>query len=210
MNNNEKMKIIRNIMLLTIIFILIILGINIYEDSLIKEKGQNTLNNEAIQQLAQENKNVKKEENKKYKKVKIANEYKGYKVSASWKIDKLDIDTYVLEQYSKPAMEVSVAKYFGPSPNEEGNYCIAGHNYITKNMFSKLGNLNIGDKLFLTDNFHGNVCYVIYDKYKVKPTQVSSLSQKTNGRKEITLITCSDYSSKRIIIKAREKLESES
>ncbi len=198
-------KAIRIIILILIVLIIIYSLYDMYKESKIKnyEENNNT-------QITPEN-TVKEEKEEELKDLKlIPKTYKGYKVSASLKIDKLDIDTYVLEQYSKPAMEVSVVKYFGPSPNEEGNYCIAGHNYITKNMFSKLGNLNIGDKLFLTDNFHGNVCYVIYDKYKVKPTQVSSLSQKTNGRKEITLITCSDYSSKRIIIKAREKLESES
>ena len=103
-------------------------------------------------------------------------------------------------------MEVAVAKYFGPEPNEVGNYCIAGHNYIRKNMFSELGKLEIGDEFTLTDNWHGEVNYTIYDKYKATPTQTQSLSQKTNGATEITLITCSDYSKKRIIIKAKMSL----
>ena len=137
----------------------------------------------------------------------VPEEYKGYKVAAKLQIEKIDVTTYVLEEYSKPAMEVAVAKYFGPEPNEIGNYCIAGHNYIRKNMFSQLGKLEIGDEFTLTDNWHGEVCYTIYDKYKAMPAQTQSLSQKTNGEKEITLITCSDYSKKRIIIKAREKCQ---
>ena len=100
-------------------------------------------------------------------------------------------------------MELAVSKYYGPEPNEIGNYCIAGHNYIRKNMFSELGKLQIGDKFILTDNWHGEVSYQIYDKYKALPTQTQSLSQKTNGEIEVTLITCCDYSKKRMIIKAR-------
>ena len=133
----------------------------------------------------------------------VEKEYKGYKVDAKLQIKKLDIDTYVLKEYSKQAMEVCVSKYYGPEPNEIGNYCIAGHNYITKNMFSNLGKLEIGDEIILIDNYNGAIHYTVYDKYKVKPEQTEVLSQNTNGRRELTLITCSDYSSKRIIIKAR-------
>ena len=54
-------------------------------------------------------------------------------------------------------------------------------------------------------NKNGVKIYEIYDIYKVKPTDTEVLSQKTNGRTELTLITCSDYSSTRIIVKAFAK-----
>lgn len=41
--------------------------------------------------------------------------------------------------------------------------------------------------------------------YVVEPENVSSTSQKTNGKREITLITCTDDSVNRVIVKAREK-----
>lgn len=31
------------------------------------------------------------------------------------------------------------------------------------------------------------------------------LSQKTNGEREVTLVTCCDYSNERLVIKAKEK-----
>ena len=183
-----------------ILAIIIILGYTsykIYKEAIIKDYKENK--QVELQEAIQEE---KEEEKLQYLGV-IPELYKGYKIAAKLEIPKIDVTTYVLEEYSKPAMELAVSKYYGPEPNEIGNYCIAGHNYIRKNMFSELGKLQIGDKFILTDNWHGEVSYQIYDKYKALPTQTQSLSQKTNGEIEVTLITCCDYSKKRMIIKAR-------
>ena len=48
----------------------------------------------------------------------ILEEYKGYKVSAKLNIEKLNINTYVLEECTKASMQVAQAKLFGPNPNE--------------------------------------------------------------------------------------------
>ena len=69
-------------------------------------------------------------------------------------------------------------------------------------MFYNLKDLEIGDKLTISDNTVGIVEYEIYDIYMVIPEDVSVLSQDTNGRKEVTLITCTNDSKKRIIVKA--------
>lgn len=134
----------------------------------------------------------------------VDEEYKGYKTVAKLKIPKLNIDTYVLSNFSKAALEVCVTKFWGPNPNEIGNFCIAGHNYITKNMFSKLYTLQKGDQITLVDNKNGVVKYNIYDIFKVAPSEIEVLNQQTNGSREITLITCTNYSNQRIIVKARE------
>lgn len=193
------------ILLLFIIGIVIYLGIQIYQEWQIKDYPMSEANK------TQEQSDIKTNlEEKQARQIQqkidlnlVNKQYKGYAVDARLEIDKLDIDTYVLKEYSKTGMEVCVSKYYGAEPNEVGNYCIAGHNYITKNMFSKLGELEIGDEMILTDNYNGSVHYTIYDKYKADPEQTQPLSQDTNGNVELTLITCSDYSSKRIIIKAR-------
>ncbi len=203
-------KIIKYIILIVIINITFYTIYNYYQENKIQEKQNNFIQEDFFNTAKNENSQKYEKTNNKESKntnLYIPQKYKGYEVSAKLKIEKLKIDTYVLKEYSKSAMETCVTKYFGPNPNEIGNYCIAGHNYIRKNMFSELKKLNIGDQISLTDNFHGEVCYEIYDKYKVKPTQNEVLSQKTNGEKHITLITCSDYSKKRIIIKAKEKIK---
>ena len=42
----------------------------------------------------------------------------------------------------------------------------------------------------------------MYDKYQVNPDNTSCTSQLTNGRTEITIITCTNDSKQRVIIKA--------
>ena len=161
--------------------------------------------NEITQENIEKSERIKSEQ-KQYQKAEVIKSYKGYKVSAKLEIPKIDLDTYILEEYSTNALNVSVTKFWGAAPNEEGNFCIAGHNFIRKNMFRNLKKLKNGDKLYILDNNVGKVEYEIYDIYKVEPKDISCLSQETNGRKEVTLITCTNDSKKRIIVKAKERI----
>ena len=132
----------------------------------------------------------------------ILTTYKGYSVIAKLEIPKIDLETYVISEYSNQALGVSVTKFYGGNPNEVGNFCIAGHNYITKNMFHDLKKLSIGDMFTLTDNNAHEGIYKIYLIETVEPDETQCLSQKTDGKIEVTLITCTTDSSKRIIVKA--------
>lgn len=134
--------------------------------------------NEVDQQIDTEN---IKEENK--SKELVPKEYKGYKVVANLKIDKLNIDTSVLGDYTNSAMYTCVTKFFGPDPNEVGNFCITGHNYITKNMFGYLKKLKVGDNIKLTDNKNGEVQYKVYDVYRTEANETSRIIT-TNKRKK--------------------------
>lgn len=166
---------------------------NTYNDSIAETEG-----NSADEQ------NVIEEQKTEEDKDKILDEYKGYRVSAKLEIPKINLETYILKQYSTQALKISVTKFWGAEPNTVGNFCIAGHNFQNKNMFHNLRKLTKGDKLTISDNAVGKVDYEIYDTYQVKPEEVSCLSQKTNGKREVTLITCTMDSQKRIIVKARE------
>lgn len=190
-------KVLRWLILMALFLILLFMLKGISEEAQIKT-------GEEVQNIQEETKIEEKKEEAKNKTKVVATQYKGYKVTANLQIEKLKIDTCVLEDYTKNAMEVCVTKFFGPNPNEIGNFCITGHNYITKNMFGYLYTLKNGDVLTLTDNENGTVRYKIYDKYKVNPSQTYGLSQRTNGKREVTLITCCNYSNERLIIKARE------
>ena len=71
-------------------------------------------------------------------KEKIISEYKGYDVIAKLEIPQINLETYVLKDFSENALNISVTKFWGPSPNEIGNLCIVGHNFAKKNMFHNL------------------------------------------------------------------------
>lgn len=141
---------------------------------------------------------------KEYPKEEIPKQYKGYTIAAKLEIPEIKLETYILKQYSKNALNVSVTKFWGTDPNQIGNFCVAGHNFQNKNMFRNLRKLEIGNRLTISDASIGKVEYEIYDIYMVQPEDVSCLSQETNGKREVTLITCTTDSEKRIIVKAKE------
>ena len=101
-------------------------------------------------------------------------------------------------------LRVSPCKFWGPEINEVGNYCIVGHNYRNTKFFSKVPRLKNGAIIELTDFNGRKLNYKVYDKYTVSPSDVSCTTQLTNGRKEVTLITCTDSGEQRVIVRARE------
>ena len=193
-----------NILLVTIIFIILTwLGIEDYKENKIEEKNNYETKN--VSTNVSNNDKESKETEKEYPKEEVALEYKGYDVLAKLEIPKIDLETYVLKTYSSSSLNISVVRFWGAKPNTEGNFCIAGHNFKNKNMFHNLKDLSLGDNLFLTNNKVGKVEYQVYEMYKVLPDDVSCLSQETGGEKQITLITCTNDSKERIIVKAKEK-----
>lgn len=127
-----------------------------------------------------------------------------YNAEAILSYPKLGINYPVLSDESDKLLKISLCKYWGPNPNEVGNYCIVGHNYKSGKMFGKLSMASNGDQVILKDLSGRSVTYGVYDIYKVKPTDVSCTSQLTNGKKEITLITCTNYGKERLVIRAKE------
>ena len=116
----------------------------------------------------------------------------------------LDGETDSIEE-TEELLKMSPVKFHGPEINTVGNYCIVGHNYRNDKFFSHVPELQIGDEIEITDLTGRTLIYDVYDKYVVEPEDVSCTSQRTNGLKEITLITCTDDSSLRVIVKARER-----
>ena len=129
---------------------------------------------------------------------------KTYTTDAILSIPKIDVQYPVLSETSEELLKVSLNKYWGPNPNEIGNYCIVGHNYRNDAFFGNLHKLNGGDKVYMKDNNGRTIEYQVYDKYIVEPTDTRCTSQLTNGRKELTLITCANYGTQRLVVKCRE------
>lgn len=127
-----------------------------------------------------------------------------YEIEAFLRIPRLEIEYPVIAETSEELLKISLNKYWGPNPNEIGNYCIVGHNYKSKKMFGKLSEV-VNDDIIELENLNGNIVqYVVYDRYTVEPDDTSCTSQRTNGRKEITLITCTNYGKQRLVVKAKE------
>ena len=181
---------------------------------IIEKYEENNINSYTAEKLSTEKETIneqEKEENKivivqekQYPKEEIVDTYKGYNVCAKLEIPVISLETNILSEYSTKALNVSVTKFWGVEPNHTGNFCVAGHNFKNKNMFSNLKKLKIGDKLFVSDREIGKVEYEIFKIDTVLPEDVSCLDAVTENQKEVTLITCTSDSKKRIIIKAKE------
>lgn len=107
------------------------------------------------------------------------------------------------EKTIEDLLKISVVKYWGPEANEQGNFCIVGHNYHNKRFFSKASTLKDGDIIYITDTNNKTLEYRVYDNYVVEPDDLRCTSQLTNGETDITLITCTMTGKQRTVIKAR-------
>lgn len=120
------------------------------------------------------------------------------------KIDKLGIEYPILSETTDELLKISPCKFFGPDPNKIGNLCVVGHNFNDERFFSKLSFLENGDLIKIYAPANVCVYYIVYDTYEIEKTDMSCTSQETNGKKEITLITCNNINKKRLIVKASE------
>lgn len=118
-------------------------------------------------------------------------------------IPSINVNYPILSTYTDELLKIAPCKFHGPNPNEVGNLCIAGHNYKNSKFFSKVPTLELGDKIEITDLSGRMLTYTVYDKFIVNPDELECTSQLTNGKKEITLITCTNDNKQRHIIKAR-------
>ena len=114
----------------------------------------------------------------------------------------LDGETDSVEE-TKALLKISPTKFWGSEPNQVGNFCIVGHNYRNTKFFSKVPTLENGDIIEITDLSGRTLRYSVYNKYEVVPEDTSCTSQITNGKTEITLITCTNDSKMRVIVKAK-------
>ena len=101
-------------------------------------------------------------------------------------------------------LKIAPCKFWGADPNQVGNFCIVGHNYRNRLFFSKVPNMENGEIIEITDLDGITLQYMVYDKYIIDPDDLACTSQYTEGRKEITVITCTNDGSQRVVVKARE------
>ncbi len=133
-----------------------------------------------------------------------------YETIATINIPKINVTYPIIDgptdsaEETEDLLKISPTKFWGPGPNEVGNFCIVGHNYRNTRFFSKVPTLVEGDIIEITDLSGKTIQYKVYTKYEVDPTDVNCTTQLTNGRKEITLITCTDDSKYRVVVKAKQ------
>lgn len=129
--------------------------------------------------------------------------YKGFEMLGTMEIPATNFSYPILAKVSPKSLETAVVFQWGAGINQVGNSVIIGHNYRNGLFFSNNKKLNIGDKIYISDLNGTEVTYTIYDKFETTPEDTSFFQRDTAGKPEVTLSTCTDDSSARLIILAR-------
>ena len=131
--------------------------------------------------------------------------YEGYEMLGKINIPKTGCNYPVLAEVTKHSLEVAVAVLYGPGLNEPGNTVIVGHNYRNGLFFSNNSKLAVGD-IVKIESADEKVDYVIYKTYYTTPDDATYMKRPVDeGVREISLSTCNNDSSQRLIIWAKEK-----
>lgn len=126
--------------------------------------------------------------------------YKGFGVLGTIEIPSISLKYPVLDKVTPKSIETAVAFLYGTGLNQPGNSVIIGHNYRNGLFFSNLKKVNVGEKIYITDLEGNRVEYTIYNKFEAAENDTSFYQRDTGGKPEITLSTCTDDSSARIIV----------
>lgn len=130
-----------------------------------------------------------------------------YSIVGVVNIPKINCKYPIIAETTDKLLKVSVCKFWGSNPNEVGNLCIVGHNYKNSKFFSKVPMIGVGDIVEITDLSGRTLKYQAYDIYTVDPSDTRCTSQLTQGKKEVTLITCTNDAKQRVIVKCTEVVE---
>lgn len=133
-------------------------------------------------------------------------QHEGYNVEGKIEIPAINLKYVILEKTTPSSIETAVAiMYSANGLNQPGNTVIAGHNYRNGSFFGNNDKLKEGDKIYITDNYGTKIKYNIYNIYETSPDDSDFIMRDTNGKREVSLSTCTDNSKARLIIWAVEE-----
>ncbi len=119
----------------------------------------------------------------------------------------ISLDYPLLAVTNNENMKIGITRFSGSELNSSsGNLVLAGHNMRRSGiLFSDLHKLKSGDEILLYDITGAYEAYTVFDIYVVSPDNTKPLAQDTQGKKWVTLITCTDRGRKRLIVAASKK-----
>ena len=157
-----------------------------------------------VEKVEQLQENFNQENKEEVKQQLLETTIEGYNIEGIIEIPSIELKYPIINQTNDEAMKISVTKFCGGEINSIGNYCIAGHNNLDGTMFGKVKKLKKGDIIKLTNLYGETLEYAIFDIYVIDPNDVTCTQIVEEGTKEVTLITCTNGRSNRLITKARE------
>lgn len=118
------------------------------------------------------------------------------------RIPAIDAKLPVLEGVTDSNMKAAAVHFTGTAlPGKAGNTVIAAHNsYVYGRLFNRLNALKPGDTVVLQSG-KSSFTYKVTGMEMVEPTEVSVLRQPRTGE-QLTLITCNEDGSQRLVVHA--------
>ncbi len=186
--------------------------INTKEAAKIVEEFESEVQNIITIEIGEENTNSQEENNQSPSNIvepkpqnKVTKKYKGYNMIGTIKIPKTKVSYPIVDSTSPSAMDTAIVMLYGAGLNKVGNTVIVGHNYRNGGFFGNNKKLQNGDTICITDELGTTIEYEIYNKYIAEDSDFSYATRQTNGKREISLSTCTSDSTKRLVIWAKEK-----
>ena len=120
-------------------------------------------------------------------------------------IPKINLYYPIFSRLNEELLKISPCKFYGESPKVNGNICIAGHNYNNSMFFSNIHLLDENDEIYFYDTLGQKYIYKILVIYEVHESDLSPIFNYDSSVKQLTLVTCNNLNSKRIIVKALQE-----
>ncbi len=127
-----------------------------------------------------------------------------YDIIGKIEIPKTKVEYVILDASTPEALNLSICKQYGPGLNEIGNTVLIGHNFNDGRFFSNNKKLAEGDKIYITDETGNRVEYKIVHIYTTSTSDYEYAQRDTNGKRGISLSTCTNNTTARLIIWADE------
>ncbi len=209
----KLLKIKRIIEAILIISVLLFIGMigydyydmkksNKYTADMVSQLDEIIDNNEEMDTVTNENEisgvdDTRQQKQNKSKTVQIS----GCSVYGKIAIDKISIEYPIIEYVNEQSLLKSICKISSNNIEGTGNLCLAGHNMRNTSFFGNLKKITNGDIIKITDLYGNKYIYEVYKKFYVKPDQTEIL--KNTDESIITLITCNDSSTQRLIVRGK-------
>ena len=120
-------------------------------------------------------------------------------------IPKINIYYPIFSNINDDLLKIAPCKFYGNNLNKNDNICIAGHNYNNSLFFSNIVLLSANDEIYIYNNEGRKYIYSVSKMYEVKYNDLSPIFDYDQNSRELTLITCNNLNSNRIIVKAKQK-----
>lgn len=133
----------------------------------------------------------------------IKDRLNGQTVIGLIEIKKIDLIYAIVEGTTDRNLGVAIGHMTQTAAlGEEGNCALAGHRGGTSGpYFKNINKLNEGDEIKITDTQGNEFIYLVTESFVVEPTEMSVIEDVSKQRL-LTLITCQESGTKRLIVRA--------